>query len=122
MGHKFMKSRCKSNLRALLDSTRLILEFRKVSVARLIFIFAGAIQHYKYYRLIPYWSKYHTGQNTALDNMPYSGQNTALGKIPHRTNYRARYKRYYDSKNCQTSTTMQTNLYILGLTMGKASS
>ena len=80
MGHKAMKSRCKSNLRAFLDSTRLVLEFRKVSVARLILIFAGAIQYYKYYRLIQCWSKYHTGQNTALDNMPYSGQNTALGK------------------------------------------
>ena len=34
------------NSRALFESTRLVPEFRKISVARLVIIFAGSIQHY----------------------------------------------------------------------------
>ena len=34
-----------SNSRALFESTRLVPEFREISVARLVFIFAGSIQH-----------------------------------------------------------------------------
>ena len=33
------------NSRALFESTRLVPEFREISVARLVFIFAGSIQH-----------------------------------------------------------------------------
>ena len=34
------------NSRALFESTRLVPEFREISVAQLVFIFAGSIQHY----------------------------------------------------------------------------